>query len=67
VGDYFQISGYDCFQRDFEKGVVIVNPSDSGCHVELGVPCVDMDGREVSSMTFSAREGMVFLARDTAG
>ncbi|GEM_PF-2740501 len=59
TGDYYKASGV--YQRDFEGGKILVNPSDSSVTVSLGGEYKDLEGITVSEITMDSHRGMILL------
>ena len=64
TGDYFQIQGTNFYRRNFEKGIVMVNPTNQTGKVGLEKTYCLL-GQSVSEINFSDHEGVILLNCDT--
>jgi hypothetical protein len=67
IGDYFRVSGTtDCYRRNFVKGIVLVNPTDTQTgDIDLGDTFYTLSSTAVTQVNLSAREGVILL-KDTS-
>jgi hypothetical protein len=63
TGDYFEVSGItNCFRRDFDNGIVLVNPTDNATgNFDLGGTFYTLDAVAVTQANLSAREGLILF------
>lgn len=63
VVDYFEVPGTtDCYRRNFEDGIVLVNPTDNATgNIDLGGTFNTLEGNPVTQVNLSAREGTILL------
>jgi hypothetical protein len=61
TGDHFQIPGTNLFRRNFQKGIIIVNPSADGGKFTLEKTYCNLGGQTISEVLFSDHEGIILL------
>jgi len=63
LGNYYEVSGHDdCFRREFESGIVLVNPTDvTTGWIELGGTYRTIEFQSVNQVVLGAREGLMLF------
>jgi len=61
IGNYYQISGTNFYRRDFEKGIVLVNPTTQTGKVVLEKAYCNLAGQTVSEIDLLDHKGMILL------
>lgn len=65
IGNYFQIEGTNFYRRNFEKGIVMVNPTNQTGKIALEKTYCNLDGYSISEINFSDYEGVILVHCDT--
>jgi hypothetical protein len=61
-GDYFEVPGMtNLYRRDFDNGIVLVNPTDNNLTLQLEKAYYHFDGDPISQPTLSGREGLILF------
>lgn len=61
IEDYFEVPGKNLYRRNFEKGIVIVNPTDRSGKVKLEKAYCNLNGQPIAEIDFSDHEGIILL------
>lgn len=61
VGDYRARTGTPLFEREFSKGLVLINPSLENVQINLGAKYKTLDGVITDTLALGSREGEVLL------
>lgn len=67
VGDYRARPGTPLYEREYSKGLVLINPSLEGFQTNLGTKYKTLDGNIIDTLTLGSREGEILLkfSKDT--
>lgn len=61
IKSYYEIPGTGLYRRDFEKGIVLVNPTDTSRKVSLDKKYYSSDGKSMSEVELSDHEGLLLF------
>ena len=64
TGGHFQIPGTSLFRRNFQKGIVLVNPGANTGKFTLEKTYCNLEGQSISEVMFSDHEGIILLHCD---
>jgi hypothetical protein len=59
LASYSQVSGTGAYRRNFQNGIVLVNPSTSPVTISLGANYKTLDGNIVNSVTLASYQGEI--------
>ncbi|MFH1585286.1 MAG: hypothetical protein ABIB79_00780 [archaeon] len=59
IEDYHAVAGTNLYQREYEDGLVLINPSGPFNQYDLGGNYLDLDGNTISSVTLDIHEGTI--------
>jgi hypothetical protein len=63
VGSYQGRVGTPLFEREYSKGLVLINPSSESVQIDLGTKYQTLDGVITDTITLGSHEGEIILKR----
>lgn len=63
LGDYHARSGTPIYEREYSKGLVLINPSSESFQIKLGGEYKDLIGVITDTVTFGSHEGGILIKR----
>jgi hypothetical protein len=63
IGDYRARTGTPLYEREFSKGLVVINPSSESIQVNFGDKYKNLTGNIVETLTLGNHEGEILLKR----
>jgi len=63
IGDYRARAGTPLFEREYSKGLVLINPSSESAQINLGERYKNLGGVDTDTITLGTHEGEILLKR----
>jgi hypothetical protein len=63
VEDYHARTGTPIFEREYSKGLVLINPSSESVQINLGERYKNFDGNIIDTITLGSHEGEILIKR----
>jgi hypothetical protein len=61
IGNYHARTGTPLFEREYSKGLVLINPSAESVQINLGAKYKNLDGNIIDTITLDSHEGEILL------
>ena len=61
IEDYHARAGTPLYEKEYSKGLVLINPSSESVQIDLGTKYKTLDGNIVETLTLGSREGEILL------
>jgi len=61
IEDYHARAGTPLYEREYSKGLVLINPSSESVQINLGGEYKNLDGNIVETLTLGSHEGKILL------